>query len=273
MAPHARVIIATYNQVSQLQVVLRGYLRQTTRDFSLVLADDGSGPDQAAFLGEIAPEFVRQGIPFEHVWHDDLGWRKNTIMNEAVRRAGSETLLIFSDGDCIPPAHFVARHLEVHEPLSFHVGGAFRLSREVTEKIKEQEVTSGYFEGLGTSKDWKGLRKKARKSRWGTLVRRHNRPKILGLNMAFDRELFENLNGFDERYKRPYIGEDSDLRNRAVRHRPRPRVKVLYTKNDVYHLWHTTGPRARADNREYYRQKRPMRCVMGLVQPENEAVC
>lgn len=104
MSPHARVVIATYNQVPSLKLVLRGYLRQTTNDFSMILADDGSGPDQVAFLREIKPEFEARGIRFEHVWHEDLGWRKNMIMNEAVRGAGDETLLIFSDGDCIPPA-------------------------------------------------------------------------------------------------------------------------------------------------------------------------
>jgi GT2 family glycosyltransferase len=270
MSPRARVIIATYNQVPLLRLVLRGYLRQTTNDFSLVLADDGSGPDQAAFLRTIEPEFVARGIRFEHVWHEDLGWRKNKIMNEAVRCAGDEALLIFTDGDCIPPPYFIERHLEVHEPLSFHVAGAFYLSEEISKRLTEADVDAGAYEGLGTPRDWKVLRKKARKSRWGTLVRRRNRPKVLGLNMAFDRKLFENLNGFDERFMRPYLGEDSDLRDRAIRHRPRPRVKVLYTVNDVYHLWHTRGPRSRQENRPYYRQKRPVRCVMGLHRPPED---
>ena len=72
MAPHARVVIATYNQIPFLKLVLRGYLRQTTNDFSLVLADDGSRPDQAAFLREIKPDFVARGIQFEHLWQEDL---------------------------------------------------------------------------------------------------------------------------------------------------------------------------------------------------------
>ena len=50
-----------------------------------------------------------RGIRVEHVWQEDLGWRKNRIMNEAVRRSRDESLLIFififSDADCIPPAH------------------------------------------------------------------------------------------------------------------------------------------------------------------------
>ena len=80
------------------------------------------------------------------------------IMNEAVRRAGDETLIIFSDGDCIPPAHFVARHLAVHEPLSFHLAGAIRLSKEDSQKLTETDVDAGVYESLGTSKDWKILR-------------------------------------------------------------------------------------------------------------------
>ena len=105
-------------------------------------------------------------------------------MNEAVRRAGDETLLIFSDADCIPPAEFVARHLEAHEPWSFHVAGAFRLPQDVSESLTEEDVDAGRFEGLGSPKDWKILRARARKSRWGTLLRRRHRPKVYGLNMG-----------------------------------------------------------------------------------------
>ena len=265
MAPRARVILASYNQVPYLRLVLRGYLRQTHRDFTLVVADDGSGPEQRAFLGEMAPLLQDAGIDFEHVWHEDCGWRKNRIMNEAVRRAKGEELLIFSDADCIPPAHFVERHLAVYEPRSFHVAGALRLSREESEGIDEASVDDGSFETLGSESTRHKLRVKARKSRWGTLLRRRHRPKVRGLNMGIAREIFEAVNGFDERFENPYLGEDTDLRDRLMRLRPRPRVKVLYTENDVYHLWHSMGTRSPALNRPYYSQKRPVRCAAGLV--------
>ncbi len=265
MAPHARVILSSYEQVPQLRLVLRGYLRQTTSDFSLVVADDGSGPEQRDFLKEMAPRFEARGVAFEHVWQEDRGWRKNRIMNEAVRRAGDESLLVFSDADCIPPAHFVERHLAVHEPWSFHVGGAMRLTKEVTEALDEAAVESGEFESLGTAKDRRRMREKARKSRWGTRLRRRHRPKVLGLNMGVDRELFAAVNGFDERFEAPFLGEDTDLRDRLMRLRPRPRVKVLYTRNDVFHLWHPVAPRSRGRNRAYYDDDRPVRCMEGLV--------
>ncbi len=263
--PRARVILATYNQVPFLRFVVRGYLRQTTRDFTLVFADDGSGSEQRRFLQDWIPRLEAAGIAAEHVWHEDNGWRKNRIMNEAARRAGDERLLIFSDGDCIPPARFVERHLEVYEPRSFHVGGPVRWSREVTELLTEEDVDSGTFETFIEPWHRKWLQRFKRKSEWGTLFRRKNRPKVIGLNMAVDRELFEQVNGFDEEFLWPYQGEDSDLRDRLMRLRPRPKVKVLYTRNDVFHMWHPMKSVGRTDHSAYYRMRRPVRCRRGLV--------
>ena len=60
--------------------------------------------------------------------------------------------------------------------------------------------------------------------------------------------------------------EDSDLRDRATR--LRPRIQVLYAENDVCHLWHpvnSTGADGRAPSKAHYRLKRPTRCKLGLV--------
>ncbi|MFV1959197.1 MAG: glycosyltransferase [Planctomycetota bacterium] len=263
MAPRARVVVATYEQLPLLRRALRGYLRQTTNDFSLVVADDGSGAETRAFLQAFAREAAARDIPFEHVWHEDDGFRKTLILNEAVRRGKGEELLLFSDGDCIPPARFVEAHLAVHEPHSFHVGGAVRLDEETSARLTEEDVDAGRFETLITDRDRADLRRRARKSRWGTLLRRKNRPKVLGLNMAFDLGLFESLNGFDELFV-GYGYEDSDLRDRAMRHRPRPRVEVLYGTMDVFHLWHPRRAGGREPNRAYYALRRPVRCERGL---------
>jgi GT2 family glycosyltransferase len=270
MAPRALVVVAAYNQLALLRLSLRGYLRQTNRDFALVVADDGSTDGTAAWLAEVQPRFEAQGIPFLHVHQEDAGFRKCRILNDAVRRGPAAGLLVFSDGDCIPPADFVAQHLAAHEPRSLHVAGAWRLTREQTEAISEADVDVGRFETLRTAESEKDIRKKARQSRWGTLLRRRHRPKILGLNMAIDRALFEELNGFDECFESWGLGEDTDLRDRAMRTRPRPRVKVLYGVNDVYHLWHPVHPGGRAGSMPYYRQARPVRCEHGLTPAERQ---
>ncbi len=263
--PHARVHVATYEQLPHLRRALRGFLRQTTNDFTLVCADDGSGEETRRFLDAFAEQARARGVAFEHCWHEDRGFRRAGILNAAVRGATDETLYLFSDGDCIPPATFVERHIEAHAPLSFHVGGAIRLSEEVTAALTVADVDSGRYEALATPADRKDLARRARKSRWGTWLRRRHRPKVLGLNVGLDRALFEDLNGFDERFE-GYGYEDSDLRDRAMRHRPRPVVRVLYGRNDVVHLWHPRAPGGRAPNRALYDSDRPVRCVRGLVQ-------
>ncbi len=267
-----RIIVAAYNQLPHLRRALRGYLRQTYRAFALTVADDGSRPDTAAWLAEFAAECARHDLPLTHVWHEDRGFRKNRILNEAVRRSEGEPLLVFSDGDCIPPARFVERHVRAHEPGSFHVGGAVRLTRDVSEALTEADVDAGRYEGLEGPADLKDLRRRHRKSRWGTWLRRPHRPKVLGLNMAIDRALFEAVNGFDERFEAWGVGEDSDLRDRVMRRRPRPRVKNLYLTNWVYHLWHPTAAGlGRAVHDAYYRSARPVRCEEGLERPRPPA--
>jgi hypothetical protein len=96
-------------------------------------------------------------------------------------------------------------------------------------------------------------------------IRRKRRPKAIGLNLAVDRAIFEEVNGFDERYTRPYLGEDDDLRDRLMTLRPRPKVKNLFARNYVFHLYHPTKTGMRKANRAYYESARPVRCVKGLV--------
>ncbi len=264
MAARAHVILAAYEQLPLLRLTLRGYLRQTVRDFHLTVADDGSGPETGAHLAGFAGEARARGIGFRHVWQEDRGFRKARILNEAVRRGDAEPLLIFSDADCVPPAAFVERHLAVHEPRSFQVGGVVRLARAESDALGEAEIDAGRHEGLVGPADRRDLRRRARKSRFGLWLGLRNRPKVLGGNLAVDRELFEALNGFDENFE-GWGYEDSDLRDRAMRLRPRPPVKLLYGVNDVFHLWPlATQPGGRENNRAYYETRRPVRCLRGL---------
>lgn len=264
MSPRALVVVSTYNQPS-LRLCLRGYLRQTTGDFELVVADDGSRPEFVAVAQAFAEGPARErGLSVRHVWHEDLGFRKTTCVNQALRTAPRAPLVIFTDGDCVPPATFVERHVAAHAPRSFHVAGCVRWPKEVAERLSEADVDSGRFEAWVTEADRRDLARRAFKSRWGTFFRRKNRPKVLGLNMAVDRALLEEINGMDERFEGWGL-EDDDLRDRLMRSRPRPALKILYGENDVFHLWHPVrGKPQDSPNLPYYRSRRPVRCEQGL---------
>lgn len=267
MSARALVVLSTYNQPS-LPLALRGWLRQTVRDFELVVADDGSGPPCVQAVRDfIAGPARAAGLQVQHAWHEDRGFRKTRIVNAALRMAPGPRLVIFTDGDCVPPAHFVERHLAVHAPRSFHVGGCVRWSREVSARLQPAQVDDGSFEGWVERRHVRDARWRALKSRWGTFWHIRRRPKVLGLNMAADRELLEQANGLDERFEGWGL-EDDDLRDRLMRLRPRPRVRVLFGTNDVFHLWHpVAGKSVGSPNLAYYRSPRPARCVFGLQPP------
>jgi GT2 family glycosyltransferase len=260
----ALVVVSTYNQLPSLRLCLRGLLRQASTEFSIAVADDGSREETRDFVRAFARTAGERGIPVAHVWQEDVGFRKARILNEAVRRGGEASLVAFLDGDCVAPPEWVGRHLAAHEPGSFHVGGVARLSEEASAGLTEADVDEGRLDRLRTAEHARDSRVRARKSRWGTLLRLKHRPKVFGGNMAFDRSLFVALNGFDERFE-GFGLEDTDLRDRAMRMRPRPRVKNLYGTNDVFHLWHPTGGRGRSPNRDYYETARPVRCERGLA--------
>jgi glycosyltransferase involved in cell wall biosynthesis len=164
MPARALVVVTTYNRLSHLRLALRGWARQSTLDFALSVADDGSAAD----TGEFVREFAKTApFPVEHVWWEKKGFRRAGILNECVRRSHGEPLLLFTDGDCVPPTRFLEGHLAVHGPRSFAVGGAVKLDRHVTARLTEADVDVGLPERLGSWWDRFDLRRKAWKSRVG----------------------------------------------------------------------------------------------------------
>lgn len=262
MPRRALVVVTTYERVPHLRLALRAWLRQTFQDFTLTVADDGSGPETAALVREFA---AQAPFPVKHVWQENQGFRRARMLNEAVRQSDAAALILFTDGDCVPPATLLAQHVTAHGPRTFAVGGAWMLSRAASEKLTSAGVDVGDHERLGRlTHRWKQVRR-AWKSRLGLWLRRPHRPKVHGANLGIDRALFEEVNGYDESFV-GYGLEDSDLRDRLMSLSPRPVVRILYGKNDTVHVWHPPSPTAgRHLNKTYYETARPARCVVGLA--------
>ena len=77
----ASVIVTTYNRPDALAAVLQGLAAQTERDFEVLVADDGSGPETAQVVQEQARAFP---VPLVHVWQEDQGFRAGAARNRAV---------------------------------------------------------------------------------------------------------------------------------------------------------------------------------------------
>lgn len=140
-SPAISVVLSTYNQPEWLRKALLGYARQGFTDFEVVVADDGSGEETRAVMEAIGAEYP---VPLRHVWHPDDGFRKCEILNRA-SEAASADYLVFSDGDCIPRADFLAVHHALREPGRFLSGGYVKLPMATSRAIDAAAIESGDF--------------------------------------------------------------------------------------------------------------------------------
>jgi glycosyltransferase involved in cell wall biosynthesis len=130
------VIITTYNSEKWLEKVLEGYCSQTEKDFEIVVADDGSNELTKNVIDLFSD---RLNYPIQHVWQEDTGFQKCKILNKAIIKSQSDYLL-FTDGDCIPRADFVAQHLKYKEQGFFLSGGYFKLSMFLSHLISIENI-------------------------------------------------------------------------------------------------------------------------------------
>jgi len=133
------VILTTYNQPEHLERVLWGYAMQTWPGAEIVVADDGSDARTAAVVDRVV---AATGLDVVHVWHADDGFRKTTILNRAIVASRGD-YLIFSDGDCVPRADFVATHARLARPRTFLSGGYVKLPAAVTDRLTSDDVRAG----------------------------------------------------------------------------------------------------------------------------------
>lgn len=241
------VIVTTYNRPDALGAVLEGYLAQTDRDFELLVADDGSTPDTAQAIREFQ---TRATFPLHHVWHEDLGFRAAAIRNRALA-ATSADYVIFTDGDCVPPVDFVARHRLLSEPGWFLSGNRLMLTQEFTAQV----LREGLPIHLWRTRDWLRARGRGQIERVLPLIRlpdvgvlrklaprRWEGAKTCNLS-AFRQDLLR-VNGLDESYTGWGL-EDSDLVIRLIR--AGVGSKSARFSAPVLHLWHKENDRSNVE--------------------------
>ena len=231
MAPAASIVLSTYEQPRLLDLALHGYARQTERDFEVVVADDGSGPETRELLERRARTAP---FPIRHVWQAHDGFWKSAALNRAVL-ASRGAQLVFSDGDCVPSRTFVEEHLAAARPRAFVIGGHVRLSEPATREVTHDRVDADALERAISRGERAALWWMQAKSLVYVALRRPRKPRLLGLNFSVDRESLFAVNGFDRTYRNS-AREDSDLRNRLLLAGVRP--IPLWHRARVYHLHH-----------------------------------
>jgi len=236
----ATIIAAFYNKIDYLKLVLAGFERQTTKEFELIIADDGSAENVVAEIIKLKSSY---SFPIKHIWQEDKGFRKNKILNYAITKAESD-YLIFIDADCVPHRGFVEGHLNFSEKNISLSGRRVNLSEKITSVLSEQNVREGYLEKnffkqavdgiFGESLDVeKGIY--LRNKLFLSLFNKKNRG-LLGCNFSLFKNDLIKINGFDERYEAPSIGEDSDVQFRLEL--SGVKIKSINHIAVQYHLFH-----------------------------------
>ncbi len=256
---HASVILSTYNRARYLELSLLGYMRQTHKDFEIIVVDDGSTDDTGTIIESYK---ARAPFPIKHLWQENKGFRKAGILNKGIK-ASRYDYIVFSDGDCIPKADFIQAHVTNSGDSYLLGGGHVRLLKSYSDALTPEVVSKGLYEERLTADTMAGLKWKQRKNIFYMLVGKKRRPKFLGLNFSMPKKTLYEVNGFDENYQ-GWGQEDSDLRERLKRSGLKP--KSILTQAIVFHLYHKPhSTKAERPNLSYSRRRNiPIRCINGI---------
>lgn len=266
-APKATVIVSIYRDIEALEVILYALERQSRRDFSILVSEDGEAPEVAAYLAQ-----RKNLLPLLHLTQADVGFRKNRALNRAILAAPAQTL-IFIDGDCVPHPRFVEAHLRYAGKGRVCCGRRIELGPKISTKLrKNPELLSHLASPLSYLMQAKSLHKDGIKNYelgfhlgWLQPWLQHRSIPIVGCNFSAHRDDLTAINGFNEAYESPGIGEDTDIEWRlrqsgAVLHDIR--VTALQ-----YHLHHPRGYQVSEHNRSLLAQTRQAKspyCKLGL---------
>lgn len=250
------LVISVYNNVRALELILNALSIQTEKGFEVLIADDGSGPEMQGFI-EIFK--AGSGLNINHVYQADKGFRKTKILNEAVKRSKSD-YLIFIDGDCIPHSKFIAQHSANKEKNTVLCGRRVNLSKRFSDKITTEKILNKEVEKIKLTHvldSWRSRSIRTTHVEEGLFVKNKiirkflskGEPHIVGCNFSLNRQSLEKINGFDENYTGPGIGEDSDIEFRL--RLSGCRFKSIRNLAILFHLHHPVNAPSK-QNAEYF---------------------
>jgi glycosyltransferase involved in cell wall biosynthesis len=234
------IIISFYNNINFLKLVLAGFEIQTFKNFEIIIADDGSSKQNIEHLKSI---ISNSSMNIQHVWHEDLGFRKNKILNKAIQESKSD-YLIFTDGDCIPHSEFVKEHYLNRKIYCCQAGRRVNLSKRISEKLAPAIIKNRYLENNFLllvidsffRKSFEVERGFYLKSKYLRNIVNRKKRGLLGSNFSLFKDDILKINGFDERYEAPSIGEDSDIQYRLEL--TGVKIKSFVNTAIQYHLYH-----------------------------------
>lgn len=132
------LVISTFQKSDYLQFSLNSLVDQTYLPDSICVADDGSDARTKKVIDDF--QFLHPELTVRHVWHENHGFRKTKILNDAVRTSNAD-YMIFTDDDCVMHPTFIQRHINLAALGKFVTGSVIRLEQSFTDRV----LKSGKF--------------------------------------------------------------------------------------------------------------------------------
>lgn len=263
------VIVTTYNWPEALDCVLYALSEQRYKHIEVIVADDGSTDETAKMIQSWRGRFP---FPLIHCWQRDQGFRAAMSRNRAIALARHD-YIIFIDGDCVVPPHFVSNHVALAESGWFVAGNRVLLEQTFTRQILKNRLAIHRW----SFSKWVLAKLRGDCNRLLPLLRLPlgGLRKISPLkwegaktcNLGVWRKDLLQVNGFDERFE-GWGYEDTDCVIRLQR------AKIYHKSGKysapVYHLWHPVAKRDQAQENakrlSVTKQSLTIRALQGVEQ-------
>lgn len=200
---------------------------QTYRNFEVIVAEDDDT------LGEFVNNLKdRLNYRLIHVHQEDLGYRRNTALNNGIRNS-SGNLIVVIDQDCMLHPKFLEEYAKNFNSGDMFVGRRFNLGKKYTEVVLKNKIRKfNFFRLIFTDCRIKEIDRGAYLP-WLKIKRT---TRCLGNNFGIKREMLLKINGLNEDYV-GYGLEDIDIEKRVLM----AGGKIFSMKNKAiqYHLYHS----------------------------------
>jgi GT2 family glycosyltransferase len=270
------LIISVYKDVENLKLVLDTLTLQTYKDYEVIVSEDGEFDGMKQFLAN-----YKHPNTIHHFTQPDVGWRKNQALNNAIRKSDSD-YLIFIDGDCVLHPRFIENHIKKSGPKNIVAGKRIKLGPHYSQILKENPDDLLNFANR-IRKELRAVKKDGAKfyeeglfidpnGLMGFIPKLRKMHQLKGCNMSFYKKAIEAINGFDEDYILPAIGEDIDLtwRFRGLGYH------LVSVRNIAvqYHIYHKENWTDQSENQRMMYAKQDAKkfvCDNGLVKMKSTA--
>ncbi len=235
------IIISVYKDVEALDLIINSLLHQTLHVSEIIISEDCQSDEMKAYFATLNNPKIK------HLSQEDDGWQKNRALNRAIQ-ASENDYLIFIDGDCVPYPTFVESHVALAQKNAVLCGRRTEPGEKFTKLLRTQELSIREFVSNYIPNYFKLKNDKIRHYDDGIYFHpnsmilnfikksRKKENHIVGCNFSCWKKDLEMMNGFDEDFKMPTTGEDTDV-ERRLRHFGIKMNSCRYSAN-VIHLHH-----------------------------------